>query len=272
MKDLRYLQIDDEFQSELENFLKKHFIKEMRQLIKKRDNAIDLSTSFPKTEDFNNVWKDLKKVFHEKQNKCCAICEKEITDIYSQDIEHYRPKILYWWLAYNPLNYYFSCAECNRSYKKAQFPLFNNQIHTTYLLRQTISSEVPLLLNPMYDNVNNYFKIVFMIHSNTNKGIAILEPFHPLGTLENQKASKTIEVFNLNLKVYDKRADESRFDLLHKYFNDLIDIAKARLEMKNKDVFHQFLKKKLSKKKELIELNILKLIINKQVKISPLVR
>jgi hypothetical protein len=38
-------------------------------------------------------------------------------------VEHYRPKSVYWWLAYCYDNYVYSCQICNQSYKGANFPI-----------------------------------------------------------------------------------------------------------------------------------------------------
>ncbi|CAN5395094.1 hypothetical protein BH10ACI1_BH10ACI1_02240 [soil metagenome] len=42
------------------------------------------------------------------------------------DIEHFRPKSLYYWLAYDWKNLFLSCEECNRRYKRNNFPLLDS--------------------------------------------------------------------------------------------------------------------------------------------------
>jgi hypothetical protein len=39
------------------------------------------------------------------------------------DVEHFRPKSHYWWLAYCYDNYVFACQLCNQSFKGDEFPV-----------------------------------------------------------------------------------------------------------------------------------------------------
>lgn len=261
MKDLTHLANDEEFQEKLKDFSRMYFIKETKKL----SGIIKIRKI--ETKDFNNFWTELKADFKEKQNSRCAICEKELNDIYSQDIEHYRPKTIYWWLAYNPENYYLACAECNRSYKKIEFPLLNQTQHTNYLDRKNIKNEIPLLVNPLKDNPLDYFQIVFIIHHKTNKKIATLKPKKGINDEMKQKAEKTIEIYNLDLNSYSNLTDESRFDLLHGFYNILIELAEAR-KTKNKDEFISVLSYKLHHREELKTLDLLKLILKNQFEIN----
>jgi hypothetical protein len=56
----------------------------------------------------------------ETHNKC-AYCESDITTVSYGDVEHYRPKSVYWWLAYVYDNYLASCAICNQRFKGVKF-------------------------------------------------------------------------------------------------------------------------------------------------------
>ena len=270
MKDLRYLQSDPDFQARIADFVQKYFIKETKKIVAKYHQALESEQKFPKSEDFNAVWSELKELFLEKQKGRCAICEKELNDIYSADIEHYRPKSHYWWLAYNPSNYYLACGECNRSYKSANFPLDDEKNRVDYDTKDLISSEIPLLINPLLENSTEYFKLFFIIDSASNKGVAILQAQNKLDDLDRRRATKTIEVFNLDLGNSDSCTHRSRERLLSKYYNDLIEIAHARLEIKDKGTFINFLKQKIEGRQELKSLDLLKLILNNQLEINPL--
>lgn len=269
MKDLTHLQEDEEFQKKLNSY-KNHYNSKNDELIEKYNTSIVALTDFPNSKNFENVWTELKEIFHEKQEMRCAICEKELNDVYSQDIEHYRPKTHYWWIAYDPSNYYLSCGECNRSYKKTHFPLYKDQTPVSYESKEEIKNEIALLLNPRFDRPNEYFKLIFIIHSSTEKGIAILKSRRKIGKVKKAKADKTIEVFNLDLNSYETVTDRSRFSLLNKFYDDLIDIAKSRLT-DNKKKFDKVLIKKLKERPELKTLDLLKLILNKQVEVCSLI-
>jgi uncharacterized protein (TIGR02646 family) len=224
MKDLTKLKTDSNFQNKLKDFVKKHFRRENEEIIKKYHLSIINKSKFPDKNDFNNVWTELKRLFKEKQGNRCCICEKELNDIYSQDIEHYRPKSHYWWLAYNPENYYLCCAECNRSYKKEKFPLYEDfpliqgQVKINFANRKKINEEQPLLLNPLIDNQIDFFQIVFVPYQNTN--IIKLIPKDNIDSELKERAMKTIEIYNLDLHSFTTDTDYSRFELLEKYYYD----------------------------------------------------
>ncbi|MFC7737586.1 hypothetical protein ACFQX4_17480 [Roseomonas sp. GCM10028921] len=58
-------------------------------------------------------WKDAKPQLQRESAGKCAFCETPTTAVYYGDVEHFRPKAIYWWLAYCYENYLFSCRVCN---------------------------------------------------------------------------------------------------------------------------------------------------------------
>ena len=68
-------------------------------------------------------WKSAKaKLRIDTANKC-AYCEAPTSVVTHGDVEHFRPKSTYWWLAYCFDNYLFSCEICNQLYKGDRFPI-----------------------------------------------------------------------------------------------------------------------------------------------------
>src|SRR5262249_38482026 len=53
----------------------------------------------------------------------CAYCESPTDVVAHGDVEHFRPKKTYWWLAYCFDNHLFACQVCNQSYKSDNFPI-----------------------------------------------------------------------------------------------------------------------------------------------------
>lgn len=51
----------------------------------------------------------------------CAYCEADTAVVAHGDVEHFRPKSSYWWLAYCYDNYTFSCQVCNQVFKGDTF-------------------------------------------------------------------------------------------------------------------------------------------------------
>lgn len=138
--------------------------------------------------EFPSTWSPCKKQLHKESLEKCAYCESPTTVISYGDVEHYRPKSKYWWLAYCYDNYLASCTLCNQKYKKAKFDILNQEMTApTVLANNTDSqlnamvalstpdpitenegmlwvdfiaahkSERPLLLNPYIDDPNDYF-------------------------------------------------------------------------------------------------------------------
>ena len=75
----------------------------------------------------SSLWgKSKGQLLKESSNKC-AYCEAPLKAVAYGDVEHYRPKSIYWWLAYNYENYLASCTLCNQAYKKDHFPLLHEK-------------------------------------------------------------------------------------------------------------------------------------------------
>ncbi|MBS1614899.1 MAG: hypothetical protein JST06_02140 [Bacteroidetes bacterium] len=71
----------------------------------------------------SEIWSKAKPQLLQESNGKCAYCESPTTVVAYGDVEHFRPKSKYWWLAYCYENYLPSCTLCNQRYKKDEFPL-----------------------------------------------------------------------------------------------------------------------------------------------------
>lgn len=56
----------------------------------------------------NDIRNSLKKIYNSK----CAYCETKVEQYH---IDHYRPKVIYYWLAYSWDNLIISCPQCNEN-------------------------------------------------------------------------------------------------------------------------------------------------------------
>lgn len=70
----------------------------------------------------SSKWKSAKGKVRADTVKKCAYCEAPTSTVAHGDVEHFRPKSLYWWLAYRFDNYLFACQICNQIYKSDHFP------------------------------------------------------------------------------------------------------------------------------------------------------
>jgi len=74
----------------------------------------------------STLWKSAKKQLLKETDPAgggkCAFCESRTVRFHC-DVEHFRPKSVYWWLALCWDNYTFSCQLCNQVYKNDRFDI-----------------------------------------------------------------------------------------------------------------------------------------------------
>ncbi len=105
-----------------------------------------------KFEVFKRVKPQAQALFNDK----CAYCESLIAAIAFGDLEHFRPKTIYWWLSYEWDNLYSVCQICNQ-YKKDLFPIVGDRAKT-YSRGQELQAEKYLLLDPCVDKPAFHFR------------------------------------------------------------------------------------------------------------------
>lgn len=71
----------------------------------------------------STVWKAAKPQLKRETGGKCAYCESPTDTVAHGDVEHFRPKSRYWWLAYCYDNYLYSCQICNEVHKGDEFPI-----------------------------------------------------------------------------------------------------------------------------------------------------
>lgn len=172
-----------------------------KKVQKAREKILDTINrgEIPPSRDFKNLWSEYKHLFCQAQFEGkCAFCETRISAAQPGDVEHYRPKTAvceplspgnrddsggqspgrahgpeshpgYWWLAYEWTNYLYSCATCNRTWKRNSFPVRDP--------RGTMEpgvefAEAPLLLNPFQTDPEPHlaFDEFGQIHGLTEEG------------------------------------------------------------------------------------------------------
>ena len=69
------------------------------------------------------VWKAAKPQLKLETGGKCAYCESPTDTVAHGDVEHFRPKSKYWWLAYCYDNYLYACQICNEVHKGDEFPV-----------------------------------------------------------------------------------------------------------------------------------------------------
>jgi hypothetical protein len=71
----------------------------------------------------STVWKAAKPQLKVESGGKCAYCESPTDTVAHGDVEHFRPKSKYWWLAYCYDNYVYACQICNQVHKGDEFPI-----------------------------------------------------------------------------------------------------------------------------------------------------
>ncbi len=186
----------------------------------------------------HNVFKNLHI---ERTDSRCPICEclidgslfrqnnkNKITAI-SATIDHFRPIEHYPNFKCEDKNYLLLCSDCNNVLKKSLFPLYGSRTRATTI--SDISIEKPLLVNPIDDNIEELFTLLFIFRPD---GSRILEvAIHPAlveGSYFYEKAKTSIEIFKLG-ECYTTDTKDNvqvcRIDILRKHFEDLYKIALA---------------------------------------------
>ncbi|MBK8506154.1 MAG: hypothetical protein IPL46_30525 [Saprospiraceae bacterium] len=116
-------------------------------------------------------WKQAKgQLIRETINKC-AYCEVNFTTVAYGDVEHYRPKSIYWWLAYTYFNYAPSCQLCNQKFKKANFPIPSAALQAPLVRKNSSDSYLNRLAgfitpDPLDDTLGRPFAAFTADHTN----------------------------------------------------------------------------------------------------------
>lgn len=121
-----------------------------------------------KKETYNERYKqaDIKGALRKIYKNKCAYCEQNVNDAYVH-VEHYRPKSIYYWLAYSWDNLFLCCEKCN-TIKKDKFKIeadkrvefSESDLSSIHNLTEKYKNiERPLVINPELEDVED--KLVF---------------------------------------------------------------------------------------------------------------
>ncbi len=172
-----------------------------QQIIKDRTFKSEIS--------LNNRYKqpDIKDKLEQHYHNKCAFCESHIE---YWEVEHYRPKSIYYWLVYSWDNLLLACPTCNRK-KSNKFELnsqrarviYSGELQNIHCLTQNYNQiEQPKLLHPEFDNPTPFFSydLSGKITSNNERGVY------------------TIDACDLNRKKLVERRKELVIDEFEKFF------------------------------------------------------
>lgn len=92
-------------------------------------------------------WKSSKNLLKMEAAGKCAYCESPTDVVAHGDVEHFRPKSVYWWLAYCLENYLFACQICNQSHKGDKFPIQGAQMAAPIVAVASTDAELEALVD-----------------------------------------------------------------------------------------------------------------------------
>lgn len=134
-----------------------------------------------------NYWKAAKKQLILESNGKCAYCEADTTVVAHGDVEHYRPKSVYWWLAYTYDNYLYACQICNQVHKGDKFPVLGAMVLPEPVISANYTDTQIQLLAGMIspDPVDTGINFTLARHENEHKSElpALLNPYFDDPTL-----------------------------------------------------------------------------------------
>lgn len=109
---------------------------------------------------FDDHWRlpDVLGALIAMHGRVCAYCQCGLPHNDRGQVEHFRPKSIYWWLAYEFSNYLLSCSTCNHC-KLNVFPLLNDAAPLTWRDRDRLHEEKALFLDPVADEVEDWLHL-----------------------------------------------------------------------------------------------------------------
>lgn len=158
--------------------------------------ALIASGEEPKTQKtFPAHWNrpDVRGALYAMHGRVCAFCLSELPRGDRGDVEHFRPKSLYFWLAYSFDNYLLSCSVCNRRFKSDHFPLRSGADRIAYPTRAALPDEQRLFIDPVTDTVEDW---LWLAHDELLRWEA--RPTLPQGSLERERVETTKRWFHWN--------------------------------------------------------------------------
>lgn len=208
----------------------------------RRNEIIEQKNYISGDDKYNNRYKtaDIKKALLTLYHHKCAFCEQRIERF---DIEHFRPKSIYYWLAFSWDNLLLACPTCN-GYKKEHFETLATKVQFDIEHLASIHSlsdlynqlEQNKFVHPELENVNN--KIIFKENGTL--------------TSTNERVKYTIETCKLNRDFLTQERREIYADFKVMIFPKILKLkATSNEKLKNeireeiRPIYKRFFKKEM---------------------------
>ncbi len=128
----------------------------------------------------STYWKTAKTQVKKESYSKCDYCEANTAVVAHGDVEHYRPKSIYWWLAYTYDNYLFACQICNQIYKSDHFPIGANQFPEPPIAANTSDNSIEQLvgqISPDPIEVTLNYTLQNYLNEHKAEGAYLINPY-----------------------------------------------------------------------------------------------
>ncbi len=184
----------------------------------------------------SSIWgKSKAQLLKESANKC-AYCEAPLKAVAYGDVEHYRPKSIYWWLAYNYENYLASCTLCNQAFKKDYFPLLDDKkkLKGPTIAKTTSDSRINSMAakincDPLMDSEGMLYSDFLALHRKENA--LLVNPYYddPEKIFE-YKADDNLQEVEIRVVDLAQNADEIQKAVVENYGLNRLELKQLRYE------------------------------------------
>ncbi len=201
-----------------------------------RRNTCIRDIKYHQNKDFNKRFKqnDIKEALGIIYYNKCAYCEQKViesTENYIEEnrhtIEHYRPKSIYYWLAYSWDNLLWCCRKCNQN-KDNNFEIYNLKVaYSASFLTHIHSSSIgyhnienPKMIHPEIESIINHLSFFDGIIASDDERIRYTINTCKLDRDElNEKRKTILDIFIKKVKAKIS-LNESYNDILEELIND----------------------------------------------------
>lgn len=195
-----------------------------------------LKGDLEKHEWDSNIWgKSKDQLLKESSNKC-AYCEAPLKAVAYGDVEHYRPKSIYWWLAYNYENYLASCTLCNQAFKKDHFPLLSekNKLKSPAITKTTTDSKINLLAptincDPLKESEGMKYDDFLKFHKK-EKALLINPYYDDPQSIFEYKADDSLKEVEVAIAKKVKNASKIQSAVVENYGLNRLELKQLRYE------------------------------------------
>lgn len=154
--------------------------KEKKELELLKAKRSSLSGKIEKINFDSTYWKLSKIQLLKESSGKCAYCEANTSVVAHGDVEHYRPKSIYWWLAYTYDNYLFACQICNQVYKSDHFPIKGILLQEPSISATSTDFDLGLLLSKLSPDpltIDTNFTLQQYLQNHKNEKPLLLNPY-----------------------------------------------------------------------------------------------